>query len=822
MRRLVNARRFVAVFTALVVALILILTLADAAAQAQASGASAAADAAVYVPGRLIVGVDPAADPGALSLQAAGALAALDVQVLEVTDPCVASASAAADAAGQFTASTAVQSWQVAPGEEAAAIALLAAQPGVRFVVRDVYMHAAQEEIVEPAAAAAAQLAAETVFSVNDPLYLSQQWGPQRASFARAWQLLPAGSTLGAPRVAVIDSGVDFNHPDLAGRLLPGKNYIVSGSQPNDENGHGTHVTGIIAALTNNGAGMAGSAPKVLIDPRKVLNADGNGSAINLRYALCDVALDGARVVNMSVQISADFMPPDSALYTLLKEAVDFAEARNVLLVAAGGNNRTTNEVYYPALFDEVMAVAALDINNERPDYGPIGSKVEIAAPGGDDPAPVLSTWPSATDVRERCTRMGQTLVQSGGGYFCSEYGTSMASPYVAGAAAMVLSVKPALSAAQVRSILTETATDVGLPATEQGAGLLNAERAVRRVTTSNLVVTLTGASQAVAYGSSPYTATIVLSNPSLEPLAVSGTVTGSNWLAVGGLSGPAFSGVVRYGQPLAVPVVISPTNLLTGTYTGAVPLTATRSDGSTIRSTPVIFLSVGTALPAPLYLPLIMVQTAPSASGSTVAFSWETPISPTVYALTGTDSVAVALPFAFPFSGPAGAGAVVYTQARIHADGFVSFLDTTTAPITNPGQNRCLPWAAGGLQGVFGWWADLNATAAVGAEVSSFRPATDRFVIQYKNLQSVGVTPAYRVTFQIVLYQNGDVQLNYQQAPSPWSPTFGQLQPQATVGVQARNGLYRNQAACASTGVNLGSLPQSGQSLRIRNGQVY
>jgi hypothetical protein len=251
--------------------------------------------------------------------------------------------------------------------------------------------------------------------------------------------------------------------------------------------------------------------------------------------------------------------------------------------------------------------------------------------------------------------------------------------------------------------------------------------------------------------------------------------------------------------------------------------LTATRSDGSTLRSTPTVFLGVGADLPAPLYLPLLMVQAAPPPSGSSSpGFSWETPISPTVYALTGTESVNIALPFAFPLPGPAGASAAAYTQARIHADGFVTFPDAGTVSVANPGQNRCLPWANGGLQGVFGWWADLNALASGGAEISSFRPAADRFVIQYANLASVGATPAYRVTFQIVLYQNGDVQLNYQQAPASWSPSFGQLRPQATVGMQARNGLYRNQIACAATGVRLGILPQSGESLRIRSGEVY
>ena len=769
-----------------------------------------------YIPGRLIVGMDPAADLNATGLQAADALQALDAQVITAADPCVADAALAASAGVQ----TAVQSWQVLPGHEEEAIALLSAQPGVRFVARDVYMYAAQDEIVDPAAADEADLAPETVYPVNDPLYTSYQWGPQRANFPRAWQLLPVSSTLTAIRVAVIDSGVDFTHPDLAGRLLTGKNYITEGATAQDDNGHGTHVAGIIAAITNNGQGIAGSAPKVLIDPRKVLAADGSGNAINLRYALCDAALNGDRVVNMSLQISPSLKTSNPTLYEAIREAVVFAANRGVLLVAAGGNNRLTPQVYYPALFDEVVAVASLTVGNQRPDYSAIGPKVEIAAPGGDSPNPVLSTWPSAASVRAKCA----APVQSGSGWYCGEYGTSMASPYVAGAGALVLSVQPSLTGSQVRTILRETAVDVGLPADEQGAGLLDAEGAVRRLARSSLQVALTGANRTVDYGSAPYTATLVLTNPSLEPLSVTGLITNSTWLSVPGVSGPTFAGTVAYGQPLAMPVVVSPTHLLTGTYVGSIQLTATRSDGSTIKSTPTVLLGVDAQLPPPLYLPLILQDSSPQTSivSNATAFSWETPISPTVYALTNTESVDVALPFVFPLSGPTGTPAKTYAQARIYADGFVIFPDAATGTITNPGQNRCLPWSPGGLQGVFGWWANLDA-AAGGAEVSSFRPAADRFVIQYKDLASVGVTPAYRVTFQIVLYRSGDVQLNYQQAPEPWTPSFDQLLPLATVGVQASNGLYRNQVACAAPdGTRLGTLPQSGQSLRIKSTEVY
>ena len=120
----------------------------------------------------------------------------------------------------------------------------------------------------------------ETPYAINDPLYAPRQWDMQRSNFSRAWQLLASlGKPLTPVRVAVIDSGVDFSHPDLAGRLLPGYNYIDPGQPPNDDYGHGTHIAGTIAAVTNNGQGIVGGAASVEILPLKVLDASGGGKS---------------------------------------------------------------------------------------------------------------------------------------------------------------------------------------------------------------------------------------------------------------------------------------------------------------------------------------------------------------------------------------------------------------------------------------------------------------------------------------------------------------------------------------------------------------
>ena len=147
----------------------------------------------LYVPGRLVVGISPdavtlAADPAA-AVQAASALQGLDVQVVQATDPCVAGDAAGAASAQEDSADAApvVQTWQVPPGEEDAAIALLNQQPGIAFAEREVYVYAAQESADSATpmgdTAAADEQATEAVYQVNDPLYAPYQWGPQRANF---------------------------------------------------------------------------------------------------------------------------------------------------------------------------------------------------------------------------------------------------------------------------------------------------------------------------------------------------------------------------------------------------------------------------------------------------------------------------------------------------------------------------------------------------------------------------------------------------------------------------------------------------------------
>jgi hypothetical protein len=341
---------------------------------------------------------------------------------------------------------------------------------------------------------------------------------------------------------------------------------------------------------------------------------------------------------------------------------------------------------------------------------------------------------------------------------------------------------------------------------------------AVRQLVTSTLVAAPTIIGRSVAPGSSPFTLTVTLSNPSAEDLRVTGVLS-SSWFTVTNLAAPV-SATINLSQPLLLSLVVSPTNLATGVYTGTIELTGTRLNGTTVRSTVTVFVAVGNTA-ARQYLPKIMLKTAPQPAPASTPFTWETPISPTVYAFTGTTSVTVDLPFEFPLSGPVKLAQYAYDRAEVYGDGFLVLTSTVATPVSNPGANRCLDSFDAPGQAVFGWWADLDP-GDPSAEIASFQPAADRFVIQYRNVPSaVGITPAYRVSFQVVLYTNGNIGLNYQDVPG-LAQQGSAFVPAVTAGVQARGGLFSNQLVCTTGAAIYGSLPAPEQSVLIKSEDIY
>ena len=702
---------------------------------------------------------------------------------------------------------TVLQVWRVDGDQLAAMAAAASSNPAVRSIEPNWIVRAAGDAPALP----------EEPFTFDDYYYPSHQWAAQRSNFARAWQLvqdngLPANTV----RVAVIDSGVDFDHPDLAGRLREGINYFDRSTVPADGFGHGTHVAGVIAAIANNGQGIAGGTPNVEIDPLKMLNdAQGTGSLLNLVQAICDATDRGADIINMSLEVPVSI---STSLIQEMQAAVDYAYGRGVVLVAAGGNSGG-QQVLFPARLNHVIAVAALTVDNTRPSYGPIGTQLDIAAGGGDTSRPVISTWPAV--AAGKCAGTGRQLYYDGSAYYCAEPGTSMAAPHVAAAAALILSVAPNLSNSTVELILEETARNVGLPATQMGAGLLDAEAALRRVMRSNFVVRPRLVGTVGKPGTAPFTTTVAIASPSLDPMSVVGTVTPANWFEIVNVSGSSFTSTLADGAPLYLTIAISPTHLVTGTYTSAVTLVGTRSDLSTVEVGVPVFVTVSDLAPA-LYLPSIASASTIHPAEELIPYEWETPVDPVTYTLGDDEWAAVTLPFVFPLTGQDSSAASYYTDVAIYADGFVAFPGAAAGTVADPGTNQCLPFFSSPIQAIFGWWADLDPSLGDG-EVSTFQPASDRFVIQYERVPSAaGVSDPYSVTFQIVLHASGKIGLNYQDVPPRVAQGLLDLTPKVTVGVQANQRLFRNQVSCVTPTEGHGLPPESQQSIFFEPEDIY
>ena len=251
-------------------------------------------------------------------------------------------------------------------------------------------------------------------------------------------------------KVAVIDTGIDYTHPDLDNNYYGGYDFVNDDSDPKDDNGHGTHVAGIIAA-EDNGVGVIGVAPHAQLYAVKVLNSQGSGTYSDI-VAGIDWAIDNNMdIISMSLGGSSG----DTALQDALQRAYD----AGIVIVAASGNDYA-NSISYPAKYDTVIAVGATDSSDNRAAFSNYGPELEVVAPGVD----IYSTY-------------------LGGGYETLS-GTSMATPMVSGVVALMLSKNPNLTPAEVRQILHDTALDLGASGWDQyyGYGRVQADAAVNAV----------------------------------------------------------------------------------------------------------------------------------------------------------------------------------------------------------------------------------------------------------------------------------------------------------------------------------------------------
>lgn len=295
-----------------------------------------------------------------------------------------------------------------------------------------------------------------STFSFNESL----GYNLNKISVTGAWAACTQGQGV---IVAVVDSGIDLDHPDLQTNIVPGRSFVAGVSSPDDDNGHGTHVAGIVAGVPNNG-GIIGVAPRASLMPVKVLSAQGSGSTFDIAAGVEWAVDHGATVINLSLGSVSNS--------ATLEDAVNYAYNRGALVVAAGGNCgdsfyflngcSSQDQTFYPAAFANVMAVASTTSTDNQSSFSTEGSYIEIAAPGSN----IYSTYLS-------------------GGYI-TESGTSMAAPHVAGLAALIWSNNQNLTNQAVRTHIRDTATDLGPSGWDSqfGYGRINAGAALNTLQT--------------------------------------------------------------------------------------------------------------------------------------------------------------------------------------------------------------------------------------------------------------------------------------------------------------------------------------------------
>lgn len=293
----------------------------------------------------------------------------------------------------------------------------------------------------------------------NDPYY-AIQWHMERIGMEIAWNECTGAGAV----VAVIDTGVKQSLEDLAGtNFTAGYDFVNSDNDPTDDEGHGSHVTGTIAQTTNNNTGVSGIAYNATIMPVKVLNRRGSGSFDDIADGIYYAVNNGADVINMSLGGASSL--------AILEDAVNYAWTHGVVVVCAAGNE-DTSAPSYPAAYVNSISVSATTSIDTLASYSNYGTTIDIAAPGGD-------SGDNNGDGYDDMILQNTFSRNSEGYYFYA--GTSMASPHVAGVAALVKSANPSLTNAEIRNILETTAEDLGASGWDQsfGHGLVDAYAAV-------------------------------------------------------------------------------------------------------------------------------------------------------------------------------------------------------------------------------------------------------------------------------------------------------------------------------------------------------
>ena len=293
----------------------------------------------------------------------------------------------------------------------------------------------------------------QAFWTPNDPFYGTSdyQWGAKKIFANLAWDKT-RGST--GVKLCIIDSGLYKSHEEFAGlgRVAQGYDFVFEDTDPNDPNGHGTHVAGIASAQEGNSKGIAGIA-KVTLVPVRVLDGAGSGTVTDVAQGFRYARDIGCHIASASLGGGAS---------TTIQDAVVYAQNGGVLVIAATGNDGCAC-MSYPAGYSGVLGVGATDKNNAKATFSNTGSHVDLVAPG----VAIVSTYKTISGCTTNC--------------YVYLDGTSMATPYVSGVAALVKSYNAGLTASQIQSRLTGTAQDLGTAGRDNsfGYGLVRADAAV-------------------------------------------------------------------------------------------------------------------------------------------------------------------------------------------------------------------------------------------------------------------------------------------------------------------------------------------------------
>ena len=638
---------------------------------------------------------------------------------------------------------------EVPVGKELEAIARLEADPAVAYAETDTLAFAtgvpASSLRLQPQAPSIPPAVNAAGYQPNDPGW-AEQWAPRQIKAPETWNLTTGGAQV---VVAVINSGIDLTHPEFAGRLLPGFDYVQPNTPPQDEYGHGTHVAGIIAASGDNGTGVAGLGWQVKILPLRVLDHNGSGFASSVASAISNAANQHVDVINLSLALSG---PNETVLNSIL-----YARGNGVAMVASAGNDTLPGQapapVRYPARYNEVIAVAASTHWEDWAAYSNGGPEVDFAAPGGEVYDQILSTGLN--------------------GGTAQLYGTSMAAAYVSGVVALMRSQTPDLTQSEIEQTLRTTADKIGsYPYSggrndRLGFGHVQAAAAVRLSTAPALVVTPSTPALLAAQGQIDPSTELQLTNVSGQPLLWQVVGTDPSWLRVS----PTGGGGLAYPEVVRLQVRLSPTPPV-GLYYASIVVRSTDPAGQQ-RDT---VISVRVVVAQQLQRTFV-----PAVGNGALTPGWQEIVGGGIGLSLGDDgSQPVALPFTFPFYGR------WYGQVWVNANGFLSFERGYVGG--DYATNTCVPNLISPNGAIYALWDDLNP--GQGGRVAYGNTADGGFAVEWRDVP--GKVNAVTNTFQAILRSSGQITINYRQVGAPNS---------ATVGLESWDASLSWQDACNGTG---------------------